>query len=175
MSATIDQVSRSSNEERMRSAVDAIVPADGFPSASQAGSLGFWEAMLAGERPQWRHRVAAVLDLLDVAAGGSFPALDHDRQQLVLERVAADPDYVWFASMTNYAFYAEPRAWSMLGWSPDPAGGWPSVDVPPLDRSPVIRRDQLLPSYDAIVIGSGAGGGVAASVLCQTGRSVLLV
>jgi choline dehydrogenase-like flavoprotein len=39
----------------------------------------------------------------------------------------------------------------------------------------VIRRDQLLPSYDAIVIGSGAGGGVAASVLSQTGRKVLLV
>jgi choline dehydrogenase-like flavoprotein len=175
MSATIDQVSRASNEERMQSAVDAIVPADGFPSASQAGSLAFWEAMLAGERPQWRHRLAAVLDLLDVAAGGSFPALDQDRQQFVLERVAADPDYVWFASMTNYAFYAEPRAWSMLGWSPDPAGGWPGVDVPPLDRSPVIRRDQLLPRYDAIVIGSGAGGGVAASILSQTGRSVLLV
>ena len=168
-------MNQGSHEERMRSAVDAIVPPDGFPSASQAGCLRFWEAMLAGERPEWRGRVGAVLDLLDVAAGGSFPELDQEQQYDVLERLAADPDYVWFASMTNYAFYAEPTAWSMLGWSRDPEGGWPRVDVPPLDRTPVIRRDQLLPRYDAIVIGSGAGGGVAACALTENGRSVLLV
>jgi hypothetical protein len=97
-------VNQDSHEERLRSAVDAIVPADGFPSASQAGCLRFWDAMLAGERPEWWRRVGAVLDLLDVAAGGSFPELDQEQQHGVLERLAADPDYVWFASMTNYAF-----------------------------------------------------------------------
>ncbi len=168
-------MSRVASDERLRSAVDAIVPDDGFASASQAGSLRFWEAMLAGERPEWRRRLGAVLDLLDVAGGGSFPALDQEQQGQVLERLAADSDYIWFASMTNYAFYAEPTAWSMLGWSPDPANGWPGVAVPLLDRTPVIRPDQLLPRYDAIVIGSGAGGGVAACVLAETGRSVLLV
>src|SRR5215207_6623159 len=171
-----DGVNQDRHEERLRSAVDAIVPADGFPSASQAGCLRFWNAMLAGERPEWWRRVGAVLDLLDVAAGGSFfPELDQEQQHDVLERLAADPNYVWFASMTNYAFYAEPTAWSMLGWGPDPEGGWPRVEVPPLDRTPVIRRDQLLPRYDAIVIGSGAGGGVAACSLTENGRSVLLV
>ena len=43
------------------------------------------------------------------------------------------------------------------------------------DRDPITRRDQLAARYDAVVVGSGAGGGVAAWALAQSGRSVLLV
>ena len=38
-----------------------------------------------------------------------------------------------------------------------------------------IAVDDLADSYDVIVIGAGAGGGVAACVLAEAGRRVLLV
>jgi choline dehydrogenase-like flavoprotein len=56
-----------------------------------------------------------------------------------------------------------------------PAGGWSAEEVWVPDRGPIIRRDQLAARYDAVVVGSGAGGGVAAWALAQSGRSVLVV
>ncbi len=63
----------------------------------------------------------------------------------------------------------------MLGWNPAPAGGWPLGDVWVPDRGAIIRYDQVAGHYDAVVVGSGAGAGVAAWALARSGRSVLLV
>ena len=62
--------------ERLRVAIDAVVPADDFPSASQAGGLRFWSLITGSERPDWADRVIAVLDLLDRRSGGRFADLD---------------------------------------------------------------------------------------------------
>ena len=138
--------------ERLSQAIDAVVPSDSYASASEACGFRFWAAVIADERPEWATRVSAVLD-----------------------GVGTDEDVAWFATMVNYAFYADPAAWAMLGWQPEPAGGWPAVVVPELDRSAVIRPDQLADHYDAVVVGSGAGAGVAACALTEAGRRVLLV
>ena len=103
--------------------------------------------------------------------------------QAVLDSLVDDPEYLWFAHLVNAGFYADPGnggnddgvSWRMLGWDPAPAGGWPDEDVWVPDRRPVIRPDQIAAHYDAVVVGSGAGGGVAAWALAQSGRSVLLV
>jgi hypothetical protein len=58
--------------ERLRVAIDAVVPADEFPSAAQAGGLRFWSLITGSERPDWADRVIAVLDLLDRRSGGRF-------------------------------------------------------------------------------------------------------
>jgi choline dehydrogenase-like flavoprotein len=67
----------------------------------------------------------------------------------------------------------------MLGWSPAPAGGWPvaatAVVEPAVVEPAFVAPDRLRRAYDAIVVGSGAGGGVAAWALARSGRSVLLV
>jgi choline dehydrogenase-like flavoprotein len=168
---------------RLQVAIDAIVPADDFPSASEVGGLRFWSLITGSERPDWADRVIAVLDLLDRRSGGQFAGLEIGARAAVLDGLAEDPDFVWFAQMVNTGFYADPdnggndgaASWRMLGWSPAPAGGWPAVDVWVPDRGPIIRRDHVAARYDAVVVGSGAGGGVAAWALAQSGRSVLLV
>ena len=71
------------------------------------------------------------------------------------------------------AYLADKRAWPELGFRPLPPGReWPErADVAPA----TIGDDRLADGYDAIVIGSGAGGGVAACVLAEAGHRVLLV
>ena len=169
--------------ERLRIVIDAVVPADDFPSASQAGGLRFWSRITETERPEWSDRVIAVLDVLDRRSGGQFAALDAAGRQAILDGLVDDPEYLWFAQLVNAGFYADPSnggnddavSWRMLGWDPAPAGGWPTQDVWVPDRRPFIRPDQIAAHYDAVVVGSGAGGGVAAWALARSGRSVLLV
>ena len=172
-----------SETDRLAVAIDSVIPADDFPSASQAGGLRFWARLTESERPEWADRVTLVLDLLDVRSGGRFAALDAAAREAVLDGLDDDPDYAWFAELVNAGFYADPAnggnndgvSWRMLGWAPAPVNGWPNEDIWVPDRGAIIHHDQVAALYDAVVVGSGAGGGVAAWALAQSGRSVLLV
>ncbi|MGP5611267.1 FAD-binding protein [Brachybacterium alimentarium] len=59
------------------------------------------------------------------------------------------------------------EAWS----APDPERQEPLL----LDHASFAAPETLAAQYDAIVIGSGAGGGIAAQTLAESGRSVLVV
>ena len=175
--------------------VDTIVPADEWPSAAASGGLGFLHRILTTDRCEWlprtRDAVRAVLAAARELGVGDFASAADAERLRVLDVLAEDPDYRWFATLVQHGYYADPGnggnaeavSWRMLGWSPDPPGGWPAgvrsdegVRTPEvLDRSAVVRRDQIEDRYDAIVIGSGAGGGVAACVLAESGRTVLVV
>ncbi len=141
------------DRERLRVAIDAIVP---------GGSMVRTE------------RVDAVLDLLDERAGGRFASLDAAGRERVLDGLLDNAEYLWFADTVNARFYADPVSWPSVGWGPWP-GAAPEHEIDEPARRAVIRPGALRERYDAVVVGSGAGGGVAAWALARSGRSVLLV
>ena len=152
---------RTSSPMLLRPLIDLVVPADEYASASDAGGLDFLTGYLA-ERPDLRPRLEGLL--------AAAEPTEH-------------PDWVWFAELVNGGFYADPTnggnrdgvSWRMVDWAPEPAGGW-SRSVPVPEAAPcVVTPDRLSARYDAVVIGSGPGGGVSACLLAESGRRVLVV
>ncbi|WP_432876057.1 GMC family oxidoreductase [Kribbella sp. CA-245084] len=131
---------------------EVAVPADEYPAA--VGAVEFVERVLAEDRPDWQPRVERALEV-----AGPVPDLD---------AVLADADAAWLVRLVAQGYYAEPAAWGMVGWQ--------TGDFSPVQTELTITpRSALADRYDAIVIGSGAGGGAAAQVLAESGRSVLVV
>ncbi|MCJ1715788.1 GMC oxidoreductase [Curtobacterium sp. VKM Ac-2922] len=145
--------------DRLTALVDVVVPEDDHPSASQAGALGFLDSVLA-DRPDWLARFE------DVAAHGT-----------------GSTHWDWFAELVVGGYYADPGnggnadrvSWRMVDWQPEPLGGWPTAVPVDTDRPVTVHPSALRDRYDAVVIGSGAGGGVAACGLAEAGRHVLVV
>lgn len=144
---------------------EVAVPADEFPSAADVGAVAFVERVLAVDRPDWRPRVERALEV-----AGDEPELD---------AVLADEDGAWLVRLVVQGYYAgdghipdaygnQPPGWTVVGWEP---GGGQVVQT----ELAITPPSALVDRYDAIVIGSGAGGGAAAQVLAETGRSVLVV
>ncbi|TCN41903.1 choline dehydrogenase-like flavoprotein [Kribbella orskensis] len=145
---------------------ELAVPRDEFPSAADVGAVAFVERVLAEDRPDWRPRVLRALEV-----AGAEPDLD---------AVLADSDGAWLVRLVAQGFYAgdghspygeRPPAWEMVGWRPDAAGTWETTQT----ELTVTPRSALAGRYDCVIIGSGAGGGAAAQVLAESGRSVLVV
>src|SRR5829696_1883611 len=88
-----------------------------------------------------------------------------DREALIAE-LLAEPGTPAAVALTQVlqvaarAYYGDPGSWPALGYRPmRPGTSWP----PGSDPAPEpIGLDDLADDYDVIVIGAGAGGGVAA-------------
>ncbi|MFD3443197.1 GMC oxidoreductase [Microbacteriaceae bacterium 4G12] len=173
--------------ELLTAVMDAIVPADEFPSATASGGVAFLATVLTDDRPGWADRLAVLLDRIDAAARASaaadFAGLDLDARERVLDTFAEDGEYRWFAQLVADGYYAEPAnggnrgavSWSAIGWTPHGGGRLPDQPIEHRDDAAVISPADLAGRYDAIVVGSGAGGGVAAEALAASGRTVLVL
>ena len=108
------------------------------------------------------------------ALGPDFAALSDDEQDRRLRAVEADR---WFRALVQRAAEAHygrrgSPAWAELGYDEGPHR---SPDAPitfPVPRTTPVGA--VADAYDAVVIGAGAGGGMAASVLARAGLQVLV-
>lgn len=85
-------------------------------------------------------------------------------------RADRDPAPVKMGLVDDLTYLTDPANWPTLGYRELPTGRtWPAIDDRPLHTA------QPKDSYDAIVVGAGAGGGVVACVLAEAGWRVLLI
>ncbi len=149
----------------LRRLADAALPADGSPSGVEAGVSSSWNASSRRIARTGDHGCCAPSN------GGGRTSLRCCIADDGLGRVLADSDGGWLVRLLAQGFYASPAGWEMAGWRPDAGGGWESVEF----GLPVTSREGLGERYDCVIVGSGAGGGAAAQVVAESGRSVLVV
>lgn len=159
----------------IRAAVDRIIPADATAEGSwAAGWDGGVGAHLASQDAAWAlpllERLAARLD----ARG--FAELRPDEQDAALAELEQDADLAALRRLCWEGYYAarpgaDPEGLRMIGFRAVPDGVDPVDPTPP----PTIRSDRVRARYDAVVIGSGPGGGSVARVLAAAGKHVLIL
>src|SRR5947209_2939956 len=169
----------------LRAAVDRVIPADDWP-AGWAGGVG---AYLQGSAAELAWATPALERLLWRLHQARFVKLSAAGRDSVLDGLAARPDSAQdFAVLRRLCwegFYAQtrlpaasgpgdwhvPAGLTMIGFQDVPTGIRRVESQLPTGLAPEAVRDH----YDAVVIGSGPGGGVAAQVLAIAGHSVLVV
>ena len=126
---------------------------------------------------------SALSSLLLVGRPQSFLALAQEQREKYLLAMANSP-----MAQLRQGYQAIKRLASFIYYSvPDPEGvnpNWSALDYTPPDPPPAnapqpikplaISEDMMLDA-DAVVIGSGAGGGVVAAELALAGKSVIVL
>ena len=168
----------------MRAAVDRVIPADAWPGGWDGGVGDY----LAESDAELWWALESLERLVDELRRRRFAQGEPDEQDRVLtdisEQQALSTDFAALRRLCWEGFYASrhsaaertpqqsrPAGLAMIGFREVPDGVTPVESELPAATPPGGLRQH----YDAIVIGSGPGGGVAAHTLASAGRSVLVV
>ena len=106
----------------LRAVLDAIIPPDADPGATDLGVDDFILSILANERAPDEPMIRAGLEHL----GRDFLALDAEARTARLKQFAAEPWFTLLAELAAEGYYADPdnggnrdaRSWAMLGYEP---------------------------------------------------------
>jgi choline dehydrogenase-like flavoprotein len=169
----------------LRAAVDRVIPADDWPGGWEGG-VGRY---LSESRTELRWALEGTERLVRELERRGFAAAEEPvAQDRILREISENPSFAgdhsvllrlcwegFYATRHSAAERGRDRSWpaglTMIGFRDVPEGVTP-VD-PELPTGTPAQR--LRPHYDAIVIGSGPGGGVAAQTLAAAGHSVLVL
>ena len=152
--------------ETLRAAADTIVPADDYPGGWDGGVARLLE--LEGDRPE----LDGAIGWLEAAG---FAGRDPAARAALLSEL--DPGALAALLRAVYeGYYGSfrgfvPPAWDMVGFHPL---GSATATVEP-DPLRTVGLERVRDAYDVVIVGAGAGGGVAAMVLAEAGARVLLV
>ncbi|MEO6395661.1 MAG: GMC family oxidoreductase [Devosia sp.] len=165
--------------------LDRIVPRDADPSATELGADDYVHRQLMSGQVQGAAMSIVGLQALEAEVqqrhGKSFAALSVVEQDALLAAAADDAWFRRLAELTAEGVYADAgnggnrgfAAWTMIGYShrlpngPQGASGRDGQKPRPFTAGST--------EFDAIIVGAGAGGGVAAAILTEAGKSVLLI
>ncbi|GAA3621638.1 GMC oxidoreductase [Microlunatus ginsengisoli] len=159
--------------------LDVLVPADSEPSAVGAGVLDRLDALIADQLAEaWRELLEPGLRSL-----AAEPGPPSERLVAELEQQSVRPGW----TVSPAAFVEAMNRIAQLGYygAPD-SPSWPAVGFDPAGKRPPsapvvfveprsVSLGEVADSYDVVIVGAGAGGGVAAQVISAAGARVLLL
>ncbi|MBA2506090.1 MAG: FAD-dependent oxidoreductase [Thermoleophilaceae bacterium] len=142
------------------------------------------EAMMA--EAMTPEEIAGMAGLLDALAENGFAdAPVEARVEIVMGTAAADPlarlGLHQVKGLTMLLFYALPDEqgrnpnWEAIGYPGSPAPPPSAEEAPKTLELAEATGEQAALSADAVIVGSGSGGGVIAATLAEAGKSVLVL
>ncbi|TYP73097.1 GMC family oxidoreductase [Paenibacillus methanolicus] len=179
----------------LEAVTDRVIPGDDWPSGTEGGVLTYLERHAAETAGIWSEVLEPGLRALEAAAiarySRPFAELASKAQDSLLQEAEKDALPDWPASSKRFfdallplvieGYYGSPesggnreaKSWAMIGFRP----GVVDEQQPRIQETELAQTslDDLREAYDAVIVGAGAGGSVAAAVLAEAGLRVLVV